>query len=242
LRGTGESFAINIGARVIGASGVLLTTQLANVMPGAGAAARRLDSNSEKASWISFDERPDNWTSQFLTGHVEASTVRLFNPVDGDAVLKAEAPRVPLPPPSIETLEGSNTGGERKLRLRLVSPRQARIIWLQVEKATVVAATLEGRKAQVNEMDKRNKVWGLVYLALPSEGIEVDLTLNASENPRLIVTDQSDGLPSILGFHVEPRPNDRMSLPATWPFFDSTLLVSGTFPMVPKKNATPPLR
>jgi sugar phosphate permease len=40
LRGTGESFAINIGARVIGASGVLFTTQLANVMPGAGATAR----------------------------------------------------------------------------------------------------------------------------------------------------------------------------------------------------------
>ena len=40
LRGTGESFAINIGARVIGASGVLLTTQLANIMPGASAATR----------------------------------------------------------------------------------------------------------------------------------------------------------------------------------------------------------
>ena len=40
LRGTGESFAINIGARVIGASGVLLTTQLANIMPGASPAAR----------------------------------------------------------------------------------------------------------------------------------------------------------------------------------------------------------
>jgi MFS family permease len=40
LRGTGESFAINIGARVIGASGVLLTTQLANVMPGVSATAR----------------------------------------------------------------------------------------------------------------------------------------------------------------------------------------------------------
>jgi predicted MFS family arabinose efflux permease len=40
LRGTGESFAINIGARVIGASGVLFTTQLANIMPGASAAAR----------------------------------------------------------------------------------------------------------------------------------------------------------------------------------------------------------
>jgi sugar phosphate permease len=40
LRGTGESFAINIGARVIGASAVLLTTQLANIMPGASATAR----------------------------------------------------------------------------------------------------------------------------------------------------------------------------------------------------------
>ena len=40
LRGTGETFAISIGARVIGASGVLLTTQLTNLMPGASAAAR----------------------------------------------------------------------------------------------------------------------------------------------------------------------------------------------------------
>jgi MFS family permease len=40
LRGTGESFAINIGARIIGASGVLFTTQLANVMPGANAPAK----------------------------------------------------------------------------------------------------------------------------------------------------------------------------------------------------------
>ena len=36
LRGAGESFALNIGARVIGASAAVLTTQIANVMPGAG--------------------------------------------------------------------------------------------------------------------------------------------------------------------------------------------------------------
>ena len=200
-----------------------------------------LNTDTGKASWISFDEKPDNWTSQFLTGHVEASKLHLFNPADGDAILKAEAPPVQLPAPSIETLQDSTTGGERKLRLRLVSPRQARIIWLQVEKATVFAATLEGRKVQVNEPDKRNKVWGIVYLALPSEGIEVDLTLKASENPQLSVTDQSDGLPSIPGFHVEPRSNDRMPLPAAWPFFDSTALVSRTFPNVPEKNPAQPV-
>ena len=40
LRGTGESFATNIGGRVIGVAAALLTTQLSNVMPGSGPAAR----------------------------------------------------------------------------------------------------------------------------------------------------------------------------------------------------------
>jgi MFS family permease len=40
LRGTGESFAANIGGRMIGTSAALLTTQLANVLPGAAAPAR----------------------------------------------------------------------------------------------------------------------------------------------------------------------------------------------------------
>lgn len=40
LRGTGESFALNIGGRLLGPTAALVTTQLANVMPGAGAAAQ----------------------------------------------------------------------------------------------------------------------------------------------------------------------------------------------------------
>jgi MFS family permease len=40
LRGTGESFAANIGGRMIGTAAALATTQLANVMPGAGAATK----------------------------------------------------------------------------------------------------------------------------------------------------------------------------------------------------------
>jgi len=40
LRGTGESFAANIGGRMIGTSAALLTTQLANVMPGVGPSAK----------------------------------------------------------------------------------------------------------------------------------------------------------------------------------------------------------
>jgi MFS family permease len=40
LRGTGESFAANVGGRMIGTSAALLTTQLVNVMPGGSPPAR----------------------------------------------------------------------------------------------------------------------------------------------------------------------------------------------------------
>jgi len=40
LRGTGESFAANVGGRMIGTSAALVTTQLANVIPGASAPTR----------------------------------------------------------------------------------------------------------------------------------------------------------------------------------------------------------
>ena len=40
LRGTGESFAANIGGRMIGTFAALVTTQLANVMPGPGASTK----------------------------------------------------------------------------------------------------------------------------------------------------------------------------------------------------------
>ena len=42
LRGTGESFAANVGGRMIGTSGAFLTTNLALIMPGASKVTRML--------------------------------------------------------------------------------------------------------------------------------------------------------------------------------------------------------
>jgi hypothetical protein len=40
LRGTGESFAANVGGRMVGTSAAFVTTQMANSMPGATPSAR----------------------------------------------------------------------------------------------------------------------------------------------------------------------------------------------------------
>jgi hypothetical protein len=189
------------------------------------------DGDTRTASWISFDEKSDDWTSQFLSSHPKADKVSIFATADGDAVLKAPAPALSLSVPLIKTVEDSTVDGERALRLQISSPRHARVIWVIVRNAAVVRAALEGRKVQVGEADTRNRFWGFIFIGLPSEGIRLDVTVKAPDIPQFTVTDQSDGLPEVPGLSRKPRSGDRMSLPQVWPFFDATTLVSRTFPI-----------
>ena len=87
-----------------------------------------LDTDAAKASWVSFDEKPDDWTSQFVTDHPQAEKVGIFGSIDGDAILKAPAIALKVSPPVIRTVEDSTANGERTLGLQISSPRQARVI------------------------------------------------------------------------------------------------------------------
>jgi len=194
------------------------------------------DADAGKASWISFDERPDDWTSQFLTSQPQADKLDIFGWAGGAAVLKAPAPRLSLSVPLMKIIEDSTAGGARTLRLQISSPRQARIIWIIVRNAAVVRAALEGNNVQVGAADARNKLWGIIFVGLPADGVHLDLTIKAPDTPELIVTDQSDGLPELSRFGARPRGGDRMSLPQGWPFFDATTLVSRTFRIEPNRN------
>jgi len=188
-----------------------------------------LDGDAGKASWVSFDEKPDDWTTQFLTTHPQPEKLGIFGAVGDDAVLEASAPDLSLPLPMVKTIEDSTATNERTLRLQISSPRRARVIWIICRNAAVLRATLERKNVQVGESDKRNKLWGFIFVGLPQNGVQFDLTVNASEAPQLTITDQSDGLPDILLSNIKPRRRDRMPFPQEWPFFDSTTLLSRTF-------------
>jgi hypothetical protein len=192
------------------------------------------DADSAKASWISFDEKSDDWTTQFLTSHPQSDTVSIFATAGGDAVLKAPAPALSVPLPLIKIVADSTTGSERALQLQISSPRHARVIWVIVQNAVVVRGALEGRELQLVESDIRNKLWGFIFVGLPPEGVRLDLTVKAPGTPQFTLTDQSDGLPEVPGFSPRPRSADRMSLPQVWPFFDATTLVSHTLPIESK--------
>jgi len=71
LRGTGESFAANVGGRVVGTSAALLTTQLVNVMPGLNASARLAYAAASVAVLVySIALAASFWVREPATGHL----------------------------------------------------------------------------------------------------------------------------------------------------------------------------
>jgi hypothetical protein len=184
-----------------------------------------LNADTGKGSWISLDERPDGWTSQFLTGHIEREKIEIFVAPGGESVLKTDAPPAKLPAPEIVTLDDSVSGNERLLRLRLTSLRHADVLWVALEKATVLRATIGGKKLPSKMVEPNDRLWGFYYAVPPPDGVELDIAVGLADAPRLTLTDQTNGLPDIPGLHMKPRADDQMAL-HYYPAFDSTVLVS----------------
>ena len=184
-----------------------------------------LNADTGKSSWISLDERPDGWTSQFLTGRIEREKTDIFVAPGGESVLKTDAPPLKLPAPEILTLDDSESGNERILRLRLTSLRHADVLWVAVEKGTVLRATIGGKKLPSKMVEPNDRLWGFYYAVPPPDGIELDIVVGLADAPRLTLTDQTNGLPDIPGLHIKPRTEDQMPL-HYYPAFDSTILVS----------------
>jgi Peptidase family M28 len=184
-----------------------------------------LNADTGKGSWISLDERPDGWTSQFLAGRIEREKIDILVAPGGESVLKTDAPTLKLPAPEIVTLDDSVSGKERILRLRLTSLRHADVLWVALEKATVLRATIGGKKLPSKMVDSNDRLWGFYYAVLPLDGIELDIAVGLADTPRLTLTDQTNGLPDIPGLDIKPRTEDQMPL-HYYPAFDSSILVS----------------
>lgn len=136
------------------------------------------------------------------------------------------APVAPLTAPNIKPLDDDVSDGVRTVRMRITSPRQARIMRIYVDSNTeVLAAVVNGKRIANNNtpahIEPGNR-WGLNYFALPKEGIELTLEVKSSQPLKIRAVDQSDGLPEIPGRSFKGRPNDMMPIP--FGVSDSTLV------------------
>ncbi|HTJ33321.1 MAG TPA: M28 family peptidase [Dactylosporangium sp.] len=161
-----------------------------------------LDRDTGTAEWVSLEQSPGEWTSQYVRNHQALN--RQF-PVLPDGMLSVGPARAAdLPAPEAKIVSDETSGDQRTLHLRITSQRQVRFLsfYGEVGDHRVISATVEGRTATtyVTEQDR----FGIVFHGPPTEGLDVTLVLKGTAPFKLRLVDGSDGLTDLPGF--TPRP------------------------------------
>ncbi len=180
-----------------------------------------LNAATQRALWVSSDAQADEWTKQFFGKEGKRAPLENPFPLSRNAYLQAPAPVAPLRPPEAEVVEDVTVGGVRQLRLHLTSPRGAERISVQVP-GEVLTAEVNGKRLESQTpATESKKGWGLFYVALPKDGIDLLLATKAPPPFTMRVVDESYGLPQLKGAKFTVRPAHMM--PA--PFFRSDFIL-----------------
>lgn len=176
-----------------------------------------MSADTGKATWASYDSAPDAWTSQFLS-QPQRGPLTDYLPSTYPGFLKSEAPPIAAAPPEITVLSDSKINGNRTLRLRVASRREAPFI------SVYITSDSEFERAAVGDTPVSRKLGnrlGLTYEALPKEGVEITLETRSAEPLKIRVMDVSFGLPELAGQSFKPRPSNMIG---TRPYSDATII------------------
>jgi hypothetical protein len=201
----------------------LLTSGFDASQPRPNHIAYELDGNSESARWVSVDERPDAWTSQFLTTDPQGADYEL---VPGTVIeaLQSPAPSVSIPIPQTEIMQDDVENGVRTITFRIESPRGAATLDVRIEIEGVISrASIDDRSLELSDYDPAGTgTLPFGYAGVSEAGIEISLVVESEGAITLTMTETTFGLPAVPGLDVAPRPSDTM--PASGLPLDATIV------------------
>ncbi len=172
-----------------------------------------LDADSAQANWVSSDRHLDPWKAQIMGANAQRQPVE-FGLSPASNGFSAPAPLVNLPALAVERLEPS-TNSKSTLRLRLKSPRQAAIAYIDLTtQGTIERAAIESKPLDLTPLTpKQRQALKFIFFGLPPEGIELNLELTNAQSVQMKLEDYTWGLPTIAGKAIVPRPTDLMPAP-----------------------------
>jgi hypothetical protein len=173
-----------------------------------------LDADRSQASWVSSDRHLDPWQAQIMGANVRQQQVE-FGLSPGSTGFSAPATRVNLPALEVQRLESSPGDSKSTLRLRLKSPRQAAIAYVDLTtQGTLERAQIDRKPLDLTPLTpKQRQALKLIFFGLPPAGIELNLELTNAQSVEMKLEDYTWGLPAIAGKVIAPRPADLMPAP-----------------------------
>lgn len=170
------------------------------------------DADQNTALWATTDERPDEWTSQFLAGPLARDTLAAYFPFTERTYLTASAPTAPIAQPQVTVVDNKTSGDVQNLRLHINSPRKGNVLVTYFYVAPQSKVRVEGNGRQI-ETTPRGNVIVVGYAGPPEGGFDLNVQLQPAQPIKLAVTDIAYGLPSIPGTSFRPRPENMMPTP-----------------------------
>lgn len=166
-----------------------------------------LDADTGDAYWASLDRRPSEWLRQFVGEDAEGRSMAPFVPATWPPLRTAAAPAAPLPPPEIELADLAQDDGTRRVRLTLESPMDGSLLRLLINSSSrIVGLRLADRELEISGVRNDDPIV-LDVVALPAEGLPLEVALEGQGPLEIDAVDQAYGLPEIAGFPWEPRPD-----------------------------------
>ncbi|MGY1719841.1 M20/M25/M40 family metallo-hydrolase [Blastococcus sp. SYSU DS0552] len=162
-----------------------------------------LDTDRDRARWVTTETTPGEWTGRFVDG---PGTLGADLPyLAGRDLLTGPAETADLPAPEVVVVSDQVLGERREITVR-VTPQRAGVRLVQLdltaEGGTVVRGRLGGRgvpDAALGESGLR-----ITFHAPPPDGLQAAFTVEGDGPVRLRAADASDGLTGLPGY--EPRP------------------------------------
>lgn len=184
-----------------------------------------LNADTGEATWSSAATRPDPWTRQFLDDGFTAGQAA-FSPGYSYGqtfdVIRADAPPVHLPAPQLTVLDDATTDGVRTLRMRIASPRNAPMVHADLAlPGPLVAADVDGDPIAVDQASRLRRFPIAVYNP-GTDGLDVTVSLRGTGPVTGTLADFSNGLPTVPGRSIRPRPAGYV--PAPFDFRDPTVV------------------
>jgi hypothetical protein len=175
--------------------------------PSRDTAFYSMNSDNHSAVWISFDRAPDNWTAQlFSRGKAESHPMPDYLGGLERPVLSGPASPLDLSPPLAEIKSDQKDEDVRRIRMNVRSQRKASALRLTFLQSVKVVEVKVGDR--VIPVTQGAVPLSISLLAMDSDGIDLELTVKASDKIFFWLMDQSLGLPDGL----RPRPSDIMAV------------------------------
>lgn len=158
-----------------------------------------LDADTGQARWVSADPNPGAWSAQLASGRADLEDAF---PMLGDDIAAGPAQPADLLAPLLSVVSDSTDAGRRALTLNLAPQRPVRLVYIRINDAKVISATVAGREVPAESLDVDK--FGVLFHAPPAGGVELKLVLDKAGPVTFRVMDGSDGLTALPGFIARP--------------------------------------